>query len=720
MCISAYGQPKAWIDFNKNGVMDLYENPEASVDNRVNDLLSKMNLAEKMELLTEVAPAIPRLGIKKYDHGNEALHGVVRPGKFTVFPQAIGLAATWDPGLIGEVSAAVSDEARARWNELDQGRKQTEKYSDLLTFWSPTVNMARDPRWGRTPETYGEDPFLSSRIGVAFVKGLQGNDPHYLKVVSTPKHFAGNNEEHNRFECKAVMSERALRSYYLPAFQALITEGKAESIMTAYNSINGIPCTANKWLLTDILRKEWGFNGYIVSDCGAPGHLYDMHKYAPTREDAAAMAMKAGLDLECSGYCNECYIYRDYLSRAYQEGKVTESEITAAAFHVLRARFKLGLFDDPSLNPYAAIKPDVIGSHEHQDLALKTAREAIVLLKNNKNLLPLNPSKLKSVAVLGINAATCEFGDYSGTPVNEPVSPLQGIINKIGSKVKVKTLQWQKPTPDQKNTENRFLREKQLAGSCDATIAVLGINKSIEMEGRDRSTLDLPEDQQQFIKEIFKANPKTIVVLIAGSSLSIDWIQENVPAVINAWYPGEQGGNAIADVIFGDYNPAGRLPLTYYRSTDDLPPFNDYEIFNGRTYMYFDKKPLYPFGFGLSYTSFEYSNIRIDKPSIGQNDTLTVSLNVKNTGKYNGDEVVQLYLQYPESSDKMPQKQLRNFKRIYLNKSEAGTISFQLCKKDLAFWNSRNEFRIEKGVFNVQIGASSADIRQEITFKVTD
>jgi beta-glucosidase len=719
-------QQKPWIDFNNNGIKDTYENPEATIENRVNDLLFQMTIAEKIQILSETAPAIERLGINKYYHGNEALHGVVRPGKFTVFPQAIGLAATWNPELIYQVSTSISDEARARWNELEQGKNQSQKFSDLLAFWSPTVNMARDPRWGRTPETYGEDPYLTSRIGVAFVKGLQGNDPRYLKVVSTPKHFAGNNEEHNRFECKAVMSERALRSYYLPAFQALVTEGKAESIMSAYNAINGIPCTANKWLLTDILRNEWGFNGYIVSDCGAPGFLYTPHNYASTREDAAAMAIKAGLDLECSGYCNECSIFRDYLPKAYEMGKVTESEINTATFRVLRARFKLGLFDDSSLNPYSSISPDVIGSRGHQQLALETARQSIVLLKNTNNTLPLNLRKIKSIAVFGINAATCELGDYSGIPMNDPVSPLQGIINKVGKNIKVQTLPWkgkmaqheiipanfyeyetngvhknglkaeyfanqdlagtpvkgivenilfdpvnQPPNPaipqipmsirwsgvlmpkvsgkyilgmkktggfklyldekllidnwgndlendavnldlnagksyqikveyvcrsgkpycslswktPEKKAEDQFRAEKQMAGNSDVAIVVLGMNKSIEMEGRDRTSLELPDDQQQFIQEIYKANPKTIVVLIAGSSLAINWIQEHVPAILNVWYPGEQGGNAIADVLFGDYNPAGRLPLTYYKSTDDLSAFDDYEVFNGRTYM---------------------------------------------------------------------------------------------------------------------------------------
>ncbi len=845
--LSSFAQQKPWIDFNRNGKMDVYENPEAEIDKRVNDLLSRMTVEEKMQILHEVAPAISRLGVAKYDHGNEALHGVCRPGKFTVFPQAIALGATWNPELINKVSTAISDEARAKWNELNQGKDQLEKYSDVLAFWSPTVNMARDPRWGRTPETYGEDPYLTSRIGVAFVKGLQGDDPHYLKVVSTPKHFAANNEEHNRFECKVNVSERTFRSYYLPAFKALITEGKAQAIMSAYPAINGVPCTANKWLLTDILRNEWGFNGYVVSDCGAVGNVFSPHNYAPTREDAAAMSLKAGLDLECAGYCNDCFMYRDFLPKAYNLGKVTESEINMAAFRVLRARFKLGMFDDPSLNPYTKISPTVIGNKEHQQLALKTARQSIVLLKNNNNILPLNRSKIKSIAVLGINAATCEFGDYSGVSKNDPVSPLQGIINKAGNEIQVKTLPWigkmtqqeiiptafythpengkirkglkveyfsnaaffgnpsvsgtenilfdpanQPPnsaipsvpvsirwtgllnptvsgtytfgikqsgeyklylngkilmdtqnematidmeagksytlkleyrcssgqaycalswkTPDKKGSD-MYQAEKKLAKSCDVVIAVLGINKSIEMEGRDRTTLDLPIDQQQFIQDIYKANPKTVVVLVAGSSLAINWIQENVPAIVDAWYPGEQGGNAIAEVLFGETNPAGRLPLTWYKSMDDLPPFNDYEISRGRTYMYFEGKPIYPFGFGLSYTNFTYSNLQLDKTEMQRGDTVSVKLDVQNSGKSDGDEVVQLYIHQKLATVKLPQKQLKAFQRISLKKGEIKTVSFQLCRKDLSFWNEKNEFVMEPGEIQILVGASSEDIR---------
>jgi beta-glucosidase len=857
--LGANAQQGYWIDFNNNGQMDIYEDPDARIDIRVNDLLSKMTVYEKIQILHEVAPAIPRLGISKYDHGNEALHGIVRPGKFTVFPQAIGLAATWNPDLIFEVSTAISDEARARWNELEQGKLQFAKYSDLLTFWSPTVNMARDPRWGRTPETYGEDPYLTSRIGVSFVKGLQGTNSKYLKVVSTPKHFAGNNEEHNRFECKAEISEQALRSYYLPAFKALVTEGNAQSIMTAYNAINGVPCTANKWLLTDILRNEWGFDGYVVSDCGAPGFLYTPHNYVPIRIDAAVAAIKAGLDLECSGYCSECFIFRDYLPKAYETGKVTASEINRAAFRVLRARFKLGIFDAPKLNPYSKISPSVVGSIKHQELVLETARQSMVLLKNENNVLPLKLNEISSIAVMGINANSCEFGDYSGKPLNKPVSPFEGIKALVGNKAIVKTIEWEedlfqfKPvhgkfvvhdennksvngfkaeyfdnadfegtgreriesqvafnlsnqlpnpiipnvpmsvrwtgniipkisgeytfatkfkgnirfyindkllinkeqnetytgmtdmelisgqkysvkieysleegngsasflwkTPGMEKVE-KFIKEKELSRNSDVVIAVMGINKSIEREGIDREFLGLPRDQMEFIREIHKANPKTIVVLVAGSSLTVNWIQDNIPAIIDAWYPGEQGGNAIAEVLFGKYNPAGRLPLTFYKNINDLPPFDDYDVFNGRTYMYFDKKPLYAFGFGLSYTKFEYSNIRVDKRKITPGNSIKIEIDIKNTGIYDGDEVVQLYLNRKDAHEKVPVKELKAFKRIFIKCGEEQTLSFTLNRRDMSYWNCQNEFKLHSGTFNIMIGASSDNILQKTQFEV--
>lgn len=415
----------------------LYRNEDAPMHDRIVNLLSILTVEEKISLLRATSPGIPRLNIEKYYHGNEALHGVVRPGNFTVFPQAIGLASMWNPKLHYEIATVISDEARARWNELCLGKEQLGQFSDLLTFWSPTVNMARDPRWGRTPETYGEDPYLSGILGTQFVKGLQGNHPRYLKVVSTPKHFAANNEEHNRFECNPQISEKQLREYYLPAFESCVVDGNSESIMTAYNAINDVPCTLNTWLIQKVLRGDWNFDGYVVSDCGAPGLLVSGHHYVKTKEAAATLSIKAGLDLECGDD-----VYIEPLLNAYNWGMVSDADIDSAAYHVLRARMRLGLFDDPNHNPYNKISPSIIGSESHKALALEAARQSIVLLKNENNILPINIKKLKSIAVVGINAGSCEFGDYSGTPVGEPISILQGIKDRVGDKIKVNYAPW--------------------------------------------------------------------------------------------------------------------------------------------------------------------------------------------------------------------------------------------------------------------------------------
>lgn len=826
---------------------ELYKDMNAPQHERIMDLLSRLTVEEKISLLRATSPGIPRLGIEKYYHGNEALHGVVRPGNFTVFPQAIGLASMWNPELLYEISTAISDEARGRWNELNRGKDQTGFFSDLLTFWSPTVNMARDPRWGRTPETYGEDPFLSGKLGVAFVRGLQGNDPRYLKVVSTPKHFAANNEEHNRFECNPQISERNLREYYLPAFEACVKDGKAQSIMAAYNAINDVPCTLNPWLLTQVLRKEWGFNGYVVSDCGGPGFLVSHHKYVKTPEAAATLSIKAGLDLECGDN-----VYIKPLMNAYKQCMVTDADIDTAAYRVLRARMKLGLFDDPEQNPYNAISPSVVGCEKHKQLALEAARQSLVLLKNEKNFLPLNPKKVKSIAVVGINAGNCEFGDYSGTPVNAPVSVLEGIKNRVGDDVKIVYAPWSSSisgyemitkanfpkglkaeyydnknlegTPKVRTDENinfepanqapdpflpksplsirwsgdlvpnvsgkytlafatddgcrLYLNGEKLIDSwhnrgvqtdsvvvelkkgekynlvaeyfddggeataklywrvpnvgkkalldlygeagqaireCDVTVAVLGINKSIEREGQDRYTIELPVDQQLFIKEAYKANPNTVVVLVAGSSLAINWIDENIPAILNAWYPGEQGGTAVAEALFGDYNPGGRLPLTYYRSLDELPAFDDYDIQKGRTYMYFENKPLYPFGYGLSYTHFDYKNLKSEVSE----DAVNLTFTVKNAGKYSGDEVAQVYVSFPESGVKAPIKQLKGFDRVHIEKGKSAQVSITVPKKELRLWNEREgKFYTPSGDYIFMVGSSSDDIRLQQVVKL--
>lgn len=820
---------------------ELFRNEAAPMHDRIMDLLSRLSVDEKVSLLRATSPGIPRLEIEKYYHGNEALHGVVRPGPFTVFPQAIGLAAMWNPDLHYQVATVISDEARARWNELCLGKKQLGQFSDLLTFWSPTVNMARDPRWGRTPETYGEDPYLSGVLGVQFVKGLQGNDPRYLKVVSTPKHFAANNEEHNRFECNPQISERQLREYYLPAFEDCVKEGRAESIMTAYNAINDVPCTLNTWLIQKVLRDDWGFDGYVVSDCGGPSLLISGHKYVKTKEAAATLSIKAGLDLECGDD-----IFMEPLLKAYDLGMVSDADIDSGAYRIVRARMRLGLFDDPAQNPYNRISPEVVGSPGHKALALEAARQSIVLLKNANNTLPIQLNKVKSIAVVGINAGNCEFGDYSGVPVGEAVSILQGIKNRVGDKVKVSyapwvssqdgyelitksyfpqglkaeyfpnkdltgssksrtdewinfepanqapdpflpgsplsirwtgklcptisgkytlgfrtddgcrlyvdgkllidswnargaqtdlvelvleagkeyaikaeyfdnsgdavaKLYWKTPDIGNKDRLSLFGEAGKAVSNSDMAIAVLGINKSIEREGQDRYDITLPKDQEEFIREIYNVNPNTVVVLVAGSSLAINWIDEHIPAIVNAWYPGEQGGTAVAEVLFGDYNPAGRLPLTYYNALSELPPFDDYDITKGRTYQYFTGKPLYPFGYGLSYTSFQYKNMNV---RLSEPNRVDVSFSLRNTGKRMGDEVVQLYVKYPDTGIPMPLKQLKGFKRVTLRKGESQSVGFQMDSKELRVWNEKlKKFETPKGKYIFMLGSSSEDIR---------
>lgn len=819
---------------------ELYKNESAPIHERVMDLLSRLSVEEKISLLRATSPSISRLDIPKYYHGNEALHGVVRPGRFTVFPQAIGLAATWNPVLQEQVATVISDEARARWNELERGREQKSQFSDLLTFWSPTVNMARDPRWGRTPETYGEDPYLSGVMGTAFVKGLQGNDSRYLKIVSTPKHFAANNEEHNRFVCNPQISEKQLREYYFPAFEACVKEGKSASIMSAYNALNDVPCTLNAWLLTKVLRNDWGFEGYVVSDCGGPSLLVNAHKYVKTKEAAAALSIKAGLDLECGDD-----VYDEPLLSAYRQYMVTDADIDSAAYRVLWARMRLGLFDSGEKNPYTKISPAVIGSAEHQEVALNAARECIVLLKNQKKMLPLNARTIKSIAVVGINAGSSEFGDYSGSPVIAPVSVLQGIKDRVGEGVKVvyapwksavdgleliqgasfpeglqaeyfdntklqgtprvrkeewinfepanqapdpflpksplsvrwtgklrpavtgqytlsltsddgcrlsidgkmlidawpghavrtdtaaiyleagkdyqlkaeyydnrdyaiAKLQWRVPQVGKVTRLDLYGEAGKAVRECETVVAVLGINKSIEREGQDRYDIQLPADQREFLQEIYKVNPNIVVVLVAGSSLAVNWMDEHVPAIVNAWYPGESGGRAVAEVLFGDYNPGGRLPLTYYRSLDELPPFDDYDITKGRTYKYFKGDVLYPFGYGLSYTSFKYSNLQV---ADGEEE-VSVSFQLKNTGKYAGDEVAQVYVKLPERDEAMPVKELKGFERISLKSGESGKVTIKLRKDLLRYWDeAKGKFIYPSGDYYIMVGASSADIR---------
>ena len=819
----------------------LYLDESAPIPDRVEDLLHRMTVDEKIDIMISTSQGSERLGIPKYYHGNEALHGIVRPGRFTVFPQAIALASTFDPALIQKISGAASDEARARWNAFGQGKDQKQQYSDLLTFWSPTVNMARDPRWGRTPETYGEDPFLTGEIGAAFVRGLQGDHPRYLKAVSTPKHFAANNEEHNRAECNAVISEKQLREYYLASFEACVRRGGAQSIMSSYTAINGVPSTCNPWLLTKVLRDDWGFDGYVVSDCGAVNLIRSGHHYVKLPETAAAMALKAGLDLECGDD-----FYKQPLLDALEKGLVDMEDIDRAARRILTAKMRLGIFDSGEDNPYTKIPIDVIGSEEHLELAREAARESIVLLKNSKNLLPINPNKARSIAVVGINAGLCEFGDYSGIPAAAPVSVLDGIKAAVGKNVKVEYAPWrsavdgqeiispeyfpeglraeyysnmflegepavrtdawinfeptnQAPDPfvpmdemsirwtgklrapftgdydlsfaaddairlringetlmdtwpgaeqDKRTTKATYhfeadkdydivveynnLRDYalarlswkipvaakedrmalygkagELARKSDLVVAVMGINKTIEREGKDRDDLYLPADQREFIQEIYRVNPNMVLVLVTGSPLSIIWEDKNIPAIVNAWYPGEEGGTAVAEVLFGKTNPSGRLPITWHNSLDDLPAFDDYDI-TKRTYKYFEGDVLYPFGYGLSYTSFKYSDLKVED----KGDTIEVSFTLKNVGKRDGSEVPQVYVRLDEYGGKSPIKELKGFTRVFLKKGESRRVTVPVRREDLRYWSdAKKAFVFAEGLPEVMVGASSADIR---------
>lgn len=819
---------------------ELYKDMTQPIEDRAKDLLSRLTVEEKISLLYASSPGIERMNIEKYYMGNEALHGIVRPGEFTVFPQAIGLASMWNPEMQYKIATVASDEARARWNELERGKKQTAQFCDLLTFWSPTINMARDPRWGRTPETYGEDPFLTGVLGEQFVRGLQGNHPRYLKTVSTPKHFAANNEEHNRFECQTTISETDLREYYFPAYERCVVKGNAQSIMTAYNAINGVPCTVNNWLLKKVLREDWGFDGYVVSDCGAPGFVMWNHHYAKTPEAAAMMCLQAVLDVECGNY-----IYRTALIEAYKQYMVTEEQIDSAAYRVLRARMRLGMFDHPDSVPYNHLSPSIVGCKEHQELALEAARQSIVLLKNSKNTLPLNEKKIKKIAVVGINAANHEFGDYSGDPVVEPVSVLEGIRNRVGKDIevlyapwmsneegfqlisalnfpeglkaeyfdnmnlegtpKVRTdktinyepanqapdpflpiapmsirwtgklvpnvtgssvlsftsddgvrvwldgelviedwtthprrdekivlplekgrsydlkveyydgggesiarLNWMVPSVGSNIMEEMYGEAANIIKDADAVIAVMGINQSIEREGQDRVTLGLPKDQQLFLQEAYKLNPNVVLVLVAGSSMGISWEAENLPAIVDAWYPGESGGTAVAEVLFGDYNPAGRLPLTFYHSVSDLPDFNDYNIKNNRTYMYYTGQPLYAFGYGLSYTKFDYRKLDIAQ----DDENVVVTFDIKNNGKRDGDEVAQVYIQFPEIEGvKTPIKQLKGFKRVNIKKGKTETVTITVPKSELRLWDdNKKEFYTPSGTYNFLVGKSSDNV----------
>lgn len=820
---------------------EAYKDASLSFHERAKDLVSRMTLDEKINQVGHRTLDITRLGVKGYNYWNEALHGVARSGVATSFPSSRAMSSTWNLDLIFKCAEATANEAR--WYNKNKGKG--------LIYWCPTINMSRDPRWGRDEENYGEDPYLTGRIAVEYIKGMQGNDEKYFKTIATAKHFAANNFEGGRHNTSSNMDMRNLREYYLPAFEMAVKEGNVRSIMSAYNRLNEIPCCANKELLIDILRTEWGFNGFVVSDCDALDDIWmsNKHGYVATGEEASALSMKNGEDLNCGE------TFQEYCKSAINKGLMTEADIDSALVRVFEARFSVGEFD--SNNPFANAGDGKLECDEHRALALQASREAIVLLKNQDNTLPLDASKINKIAVIGPYGNAIQLGGYSGTPtyqktilsavadamgydisssstieaekfdskkakgdvdnagigniqngdifiynnvdfgngkskldysyagrygnrqltiridnatsgqivyqetlpatannwttfktksidLSEEAKAITGkhtvylIFNKLASaddgNKYIINIDWFKfynegdssPTAlgnkvmyaqgcDVGGTKNQTLFDEAvaMAKEADYVILALGTDLNTSDESHDRKSLNLPGAQQQLLETVYAANKKTIAVLVTCSSLTINWAQENIPAIMSAWYDGQEQGQAISDVIFGNYNPGGKLTTTWYNSVSDLPSdLTNYDIRGAKyTYMYHDKTPLYPFGFGISYTTYNYSNLKVSKQSLAAGEEITVSADITNTGKHAGAEIVQLYV-HVNSSIERPIKQLVGFARVELEAGETKTVSIPVKHEQLSYYNeTTHTFDVEQGAVDILVGASSADIR---------
>ena len=664
-----------------------------SVDERVDALVGAMTLREKIAQMLHHAPPIPRLGVPDYNWWNECLHGVGRAGRATVFPQSIGMAATFDVPLTGKVATAISDEARVKHHQA-----QKQDYRGIyfgLTYWTPNINIFRDPRWGRGQETYGECPYLTSRMGVAFVKGMQGNDPNYLKLVATPKHYAVHSgPESMRHHFDAEVSQRDLRETYLPHFKACIQEAGAWSVMGAYNRTNGEPCCGSKTLLQDILRDEWGFRGYVVSDCWAIKDFHVNHKVVKTAEESAAMAVKNGCDLNCGD------MYPNLLG-AVKQGLISEAEIDVSVKRLFTARFKLGMFEPETNVPWTKLKPEVVNCETHQKLALKAASESIVLLENRNKTLPLKKD-IKALAVVGPNATRHDvlWGNYNGFSSHFSTL-LEGVVGEVSVGTQVNYC----------SGANDTELEWALV-DAEVIVACMGLTPEMEGEeagdmgvpdaegGGDRVRIGLPEKQLALLEKLVATGKPVILVLTGGSPIELTWATKHCAAVLMVWYAGEAGGEATADVIFGDYNPAGRLPLTFIKSLDDIPEFTDYRM-RGRTYRFMRKKPLYRFGYGLSYTTFKYSMLKVKG--------LKVQIEVKNSGKRDGDEVVQVYMTSSPAKVPTPRRQLVAFKRVHIKAGESKTVTFTIKRKQLAAYDAKGNPFVAAGTYGLSVGGGQPD-----------
>ncbi len=803
--------------------------------NRAAAWVAKMTLDEKISQTGNRAPAIERIGLPAYQYyAGEALHGLRRLPPVTLFPTPTALGCTWNRGLLRRVFQAVSSEARAYHNVHGVG----------LTYYSPPLlNITRDPRWGRCQEVYGEDTCHVGSLAVESVRGMQGDNPDYLKTTACAKALICNNTENNRHRADASVDSRSFREYYTRAYRACIIDGDVFTMMGAYNAINGVPCCADHFLLTHLLRDRWGFRGYVVSDCDAIANIVNGHHYVPTLPQAAALGIQAGCDQNCGD------TFQQHLRRAVDLNLVSAADISRAVVRALTVRFLLGEFDRAETVPYSSISMDVVDSPAHRHLALEAARQSVVLLKNENHLLPLNPAKLQSVAVIGPTAGF-EAGSYAGFPAVH-VSPLDGIAAALGVDVsrglvragqavglspnlqdqgapgsgtnldfsripngswlefppqdftnkqemvlRVVSLKpggniavhlddqdgpravkleippggWRNyatvtaplggitgrhkvflrfscpagglfkirlfellPRPPMapragkptvvyhsgcgirgEKDEKAFLEAVRAAGKADLVIMVCGIDQSVDCEGMDRNTIGLTGPQHELIRAVHAANPQTVLVLNTNNSLAINWEQRNLPAIVCSLFAGQAQGTAIADVLFGNYNPCGKLPTTWFQSSDQLPPFHNYDIMQGRTYMYFEGEPLYPFGHGLSYTQFKYGGLRISGDTLRSGGMVEVSAKITNVGRRDGAEVVQFYIAAPPSPVKRPIKQLVGFERIELKAGESKTVTFTLPFAEQALWywhEKQRKFVLTPGILKLMIGGSSADIR---------
>ncbi len=843
----------------QESVVPVYKNTKLSFEERARDLEQRMTLDEKISQLGHTADAVPRLGIPEYNWWNEGLHGVARAGVATVFPQAIGLAATFDDALLRKDATSISTEFRAKYN-MDKGKDGSSAWYKGLTVWSPNINIFRDPRWGRGQETYGEDPFLTSRLGVAFVKGLQGDDAKYLKTVATPKHFAVHSgPEATRHEADVTVSRHDMQDTYLPAFRATVLEGNAQSVMCAYNSVNGEPACASKVLLQDYLREAWKFKGYVVSDCAAIEDISAHHKFKSSQEEGVASALRGGTDLICGSPQSRVELERSATRNAVRQGILPESVINTVVTRTLKARFELGMFDPPSMVTWSKLGAADNNTAANRALALRTARESLVLLKNENHFLPLKKNYGR-IAVIGANADSLDAleGNYNGTP-SAPVTVLKGIQKRFPQS-KVRFVQGtgltgtvMKPVPStalytdetrkQQGLKAEYFNNTRLEGEpsmrrtdatvnfmwgfqgisaklaknysvrwrgvlwpsktddyilgfsgqdgyrvwiegellaedwtthrpstvqskpihleqgkaysirieyfqtvraaearliwgvpgreeseavktakeSDLVVMVLGLSARVEGEemkvnsdgfsGGDRTSLDLPAPQEKLLESVQAIGKPLVLVLMNGSALAVNWANDHVEAILEAWYPGEAGGSVVAGALAGDFSPAGRLPVTFYKSVEQLPAFEDYSMAN-RTYRYFKGEPLYPFGYGLSYTEFAYSKPSVDNHFVAFDGSLTISSDVTNKGIMASDEVVQLYLTH-EGVAGAALRELRGFQRVHLRPGQTKTVTFKLGDRDLSVVDTEGTRRIVRGRVKAWIGGGQPAVSGE-------